>query len=105
VSRYEVSADCVSPDTLIRRELFFPGWQAKAGDTELPIVSHANLLQAVALSAGHHDLKFRYQPPGIVFCYAAFGAGLLALVGQTPVAFVLKRSRSRRRPRTPPTTP
>ena len=97
VSRVEVIADCVSPDTLIRRELFFPGWHAKAGDAEVSIVSHDNLLQAIALSSGHHEVKFYYQPPGIVFCYAAFGAGLLALAGQTPMVAVFKRRLSRQR--------
>ena len=97
VSRNEVGADCVSSDTLIRRELFFPGWRAVAADTSMPIVSHENLLQAVALSAGHHDLKFSYQPPGIAFCYAALGAGLLALGGQRPLAAMFMRFLSRHR--------
>jgi hypothetical protein len=95
VSRDEVRAACASPDMLIRRELFFPGWQARAGDAVLPIVAHDNLFQAVALPPGHYDVRFTYQPPGIAFCYAAFGAGLLVLVGQTPLAGMFKRVVSR----------
>jgi hypothetical protein len=81
VSRTDVSADCSSPDTLIRRELYFPGWHAMAGDRDIPIVAYDKLFQAIAVPAGHTDLRFAYQPPGIIFCYAAFGAGLLALGG------------------------
>jgi hypothetical protein len=91
ISRVEVIADCASPDTLIRRELFFPGWQAMAGDAEIPIASYDNLLQAVALSSGHHVLKFHYQPLGIVFCYAAFATGLLALAVQTLIVALFNR--------------
>jgi hypothetical protein len=96
VSRREVSADCASPDTLIRRELFFPGWHAKSDEAENPIVSHENLFQAVALSSGHHDLKFDYRPPGIIFCYAAFGAGLLILFGQNLLVAMSRMLRHRK---------
>ena len=91
VSRFEVTADCSSADTLIRRELFFPGWHAVASDTEQPISAYDDILEATSLSQGHHSIKFYYQPTGIVFCYLSFGIGTLVLLGQIGAYLVTKR--------------
>jgi hypothetical protein len=76
VSRTEVSANCTTADTLVRRELFFPGWTANAD-----ITPYDTIFQSVKLHQGDQVIHFTYQPPGIVWGYGAMLLGLLALAG------------------------
>ncbi len=74
-----VSATCRTPARLVRRELFFPGWHARANGIDLPITQEGGLFQAVKLSAGSHTVTFTYAPPGIGWAYACVAAGFLWL--------------------------
>lgn len=64
--RRTVAADCRTPATVVRRELFFPGWSATANGRDTPITEHRGLFQAVELPAGRSTLRFDYAPPGVL---------------------------------------
>ncbi len=75
-SRSSVKTSCQTPDTLIRRELFYPGWRATVNGriTELRAVS---IFQALDLPAGQSLVEFQYRPTHLT---SASAAGLLGLV-------------------------
>jgi hypothetical protein len=80
---------CDGSATLVRRELFFPGWTATVGGKETLILEHKGLFQEIALPAGRSDVRFSYAPPHIGWAWlaAALGAGALL----APLASRLRR--------------
>lgn len=79
-SRTEIEANCSTPDTLIRREMFFPGWQARVGGKAAPIVEQDALFQAIPLPSGRSRTVFSYSPPHEIWGWLAAGLALLALL-------------------------
>ncbi len=80
-TRERVTADCSSPSTLLRRELFFPGWTATINGSPTSIMEHRDLFQAIALPKGKSEIVFRYQPPHVIWAWIAMAIalGMLAL--------------------------
>jgi hypothetical protein len=76
----ETTARCKAPATLIRRELFFPGWHAQVNGHPVEIARVAEIFQAVALPAGESRVVYAYWPPRIGFAYGAFFIGLAGLL-------------------------
>jgi hypothetical protein len=62
LNRQDMHTSCISQGTLVRREMYFPGWSVlvngKAKD-----VSRSGLFQIIAIPAGNADIKFSYAPP------------------------------------------
>jgi uncharacterized membrane protein YfhO len=56
-------AHCAKPATLLRRELYYPGWRATIAGTPVPI-TQAGIFQRIQLPAGLSDIGFSYMPPG-----------------------------------------
>jgi hypothetical protein len=77
--RRSVRADCPRATTLLRRELFFPGWTASVNGAEARIEPRDRIFQSVALPAGVSEVRFSYAPPGIGWAWAAMWLGLAAL--------------------------
>lgn len=79
--REHVVADCSASSTLLRRELFYPGWTAKVNGSSTTIAEHRGLFQSIALPAGKSSIVFGYEPPHIVLAWLAmliaFGALLI----------------------------
>jgi hypothetical protein len=86
-SRTRVLADCPSPALLLRRELFFPGWQARINGQRAPILMQGGLFQSLNLPAGRSVITFAYAPPHILWAW------LLALLGV--LAFLIPAFRRR----------
>ena len=80
VSRDAVRLACRNAGQLVRRELFFPGWHARIGDTDAPVEATDTVFQAVAVPQGEHVVAFTYAPPWSGWTAAAFilGAAMLA---------------------------
>ena len=70
---------CDGAATLVRRELFFPGWTATVDGKSAEIAEHGGLFQQIALPAGRSEVRFSYAPPhvGWAWLVAALGAGAL----------------------------
>jgi hypothetical protein len=79
-SRTALTATCNAPATLVRRELFYPGWRAEIGDTAVEITKSGEIMQQIALPAGTSSIRFRYAPPYARLCWALVAIGLLVLL-------------------------
>jgi hypothetical protein len=79
-SRERLFATCDSPATLIRRELFYPGWRASVGGAETEILPYGEIMQQIRLPAGPSRVRFHYAPPYAGLCWAMTAAGLLGLL-------------------------
>jgi uncharacterized membrane protein YfhO len=103
ITRYEadtvtVTASLTSPGLLIVSEIVADGWQAPVDGEEVPILTVHDVLRGVPLTAGDHEITFRYAPPSLRFgLMVSAGAHLalltvLALVGwRTALAFRRRR--------------
>jgi hypothetical protein len=87
--RRAVQADCTVPATLVRRELYFPGWSATVNGRDARIEARHGIFQSVSLPAGLSEVDFRYAPPNIGWAWAAMWLGLAALV--MPSLLLLRR--------------
>jgi len=69
-----VAADCPAPATLLRRELYWPGWEARVNGAPVTL-GQSNIFQTVALPAGHSVTQFSYAPPGASWAWRAAALG------------------------------
>jgi hypothetical protein len=83
--RLVLQLTCAMPSSLLRRELFVPGWRASVNGEETP-VHQADIFQAVDVPAGESVVRFAYTPPGIGWAWAGCAAGVLLLFGGTMAA-------------------
>ena len=79
-TREAVRTTCPAATTLLRRELWFPGWSATVDGAPAPIERDGPLFVRIAVPAGAADIRFRYVPPYATAFTALFAAGLLALL-------------------------
>ena len=81
--RTRVSVRCEGASTLIRRELFHPGWTATVNGRAAEISEHEGLFQALALPAGASEVRFSFAPPHVAWAWlaAAIAAAALATGG------------------------
>ncbi len=61
-TRQSVQANCPGPVTLLRRELFYPGWQASINGAPFAPVSSTSIFQSLHLPPGQSSVEFRYVP-------------------------------------------
>ena len=78
--RASASIECEGAATLLRRELFFPGWSATVNGRQAAIAEHRGVFQAIELPAGRSDVRFRYAPPYIAWAWLAALIGLAVLL-------------------------
>ena len=78
--RERVRTSCPRAFTLVRRELFMPGWKAFADGETLRVEKGGELFQAVEVPAGTHVVRYRYAPPYFGAMLLAFASGVLVLV-------------------------
>lgn len=74
--RFEVELD--GPGYLVTRDSHARGWTATVDGRAAPVLRANGRHRAVLLGAGRHDVRFRYDPPGLRAGLWAMGAGLLA---------------------------
>jgi hypothetical protein len=89
LERRKVKVDCREATTLVRRELYFPGWTATVNGVAAPITARDEIFQAVQLPKGASEVRFRYAPPHIGWAWAAMWLGLASLVA--PSLLFLRR--------------
>ncbi len=72
-----VTISCDRPVTLIRRQLYMPGWQASVDGRSTQVVAHGKLFQAVRVPKGRSVVTFTFEPPHILLAWLAFIIGLM----------------------------
>ncbi len=77
ISRQALHSSCSAQGSVIRREMYFPGWSATVNGTAAE-VSRSGLFQSIAVPEGDADIIFSYAPPHVRFAFVV--AMLAALV-------------------------
>ncbi len=86
-TRESVQLNCPGPATLLRRELFYPGWQASVNNAPFVPVAQSSVFQSLKVPAGQSSVRFRYLPTHSGWTFIA------ALVGFATIVFTgLRRS-------------
>jgi hypothetical protein len=85
---------------LVLADTYYPGWKARAGDREVPVLEVFGALRGVVLDQGDHTVEFVFRPASVYLGFAFFGAGLLLTL-----LLALQRSRRSARGVTPHATP
>jgi len=90
-SRLALTLECPVATTLTRKEMHYPGWQARIDGQDTPITVHDGLFQSVQVPKGAHQIAFSYTPSHRPWWLGGFLAGAAILL------FNLWREFSRRR--------
>ncbi|MHB1641204.1 MAG: YfhO family protein [Acidithiobacillus sp.] len=90
-TRDAVVAQCSTPSTLLRRELYMPGWSATVNGSSLAVSAHEEIFQTIPLGAGKNVVHFQFAPPYVDYAWIAFLFGLTGLIWQSYRAFFLSR--------------
>lgn len=72
---------CSGPATLVRSEIYLPGWSATVNGHAARVRAYRRLLTSVQIGGGRSIVRFSYTPPGIPLALAGFAVGLLLLAG------------------------
>ncbi|WP_417383771.1 YfhO family protein [Gimesia sp.] len=59
-----INASLTAPGYLVLSDIYYPGWTARIGDQEMPVLQADYALRAIPLPAGEHRLELSYTPPG-----------------------------------------
>jgi hypothetical protein len=73
-----VDAQCPARCLLVLSDLHFPGWRAEVDGETQEILRANGLYRGVVLSAGMHEVAFRFEPRWVPWGLAGLGIGLLA---------------------------
>lgn len=82
MQRENLTAECAAPATLIRRELFMPGWRVTVNGTAVAAVQQSGIFQSTALPVGRSHVQYRFTPPYVEFGWAASIVGIAGLAWQ-----------------------
>jgi hypothetical protein len=90
LNEIRVDAKLRSPAILVLSEVFYPRWKVYVDGKEDKVLKADYLLRAVALTAGDHDIVFRYDAAllrrGLTVSVATFAAVLLVLAASSGLA-------------------
>ena len=70
---------CTHSATIVRRELYMPGWTVKDNGRMQSVVPDHAIFQKIEVTAGVHHVVFRFTPPYMRFGWLAFFCGLVGL--------------------------
>jgi len=91
--RERVTLDCPAPATLLRRELFMPGWHATINNRPAAVLQADDVFQSVAVPAGRSVVRFGFTPPFMALGWVAMVMGLIGLGREGNASFLKKRSK------------
>lgn len=75
-----VVVNCSGSGSVIRRELYMPGWKVNVDGKATKINKYNKLLQSINLTKGTHDLKFNFSPPHIILAWVSFLGGIIIVI-------------------------
>jgi hypothetical protein len=87
---------CNRSTTLVREELFMPGWSATVNGRATVVLKSGGLVQSIRVPGGQSRVVFHYQPPDTDLALWAFLVGLVLLVGGPRLASRIGRAQHRR---------
>jgi uncharacterized membrane protein YfhO len=93
MQREDVTAECASAATLLRRELYMPGWRVTVNGAAAAAVQQNDIFQSAALPMGRSQVRYHFAPPYVDFGWAASIAGMAGLIWQI---VLIGRSRQQR---------
>ncbi|MDA8151234.1 MAG: YfhO family protein [Acidithiobacillus sp.] len=93
-TRETVVAQCHTPSTLLRRELYMPGWSATVNGSNMAVSAHEEIFQTIPLGAGKNMVRFHFAPPYSDYAWVAFLLGLAGLLWQGYQALFIPRFRN-----------
>ncbi len=96
-----VTATCTSPTTLVRHELFSPGWNATVNGFSTAVADRGSLFQVIDLPAGTSTVSFAYAPPHFVAA-TVVSLAVLGLAVADGVLFLAVRRRRLPAPQSDP---
>lgn len=76
-----LTTQCSASSTLVRRELFMPGWTAKVNGKTTLINHSGSLFQEISVPAGKSTISFSFMPQHMQIAIAAAIVGILAMLG------------------------
>ncbi len=82
MQREDVTAECVAPATLLRRELYMLGWRVTANGTTAAAVQQDGIFQSASLPVGRSQVRYHFAPPYMEFGWAASMVGMAGLIWQ-----------------------
>jgi hypothetical protein len=77
LNKAKLTVHCNQPAQLLRRELYSPGWSAKADNLPLAVTRNGPLFQSVKIPHGNYTVYFNYLPPYMFIGLAMFTVGVL----------------------------
>jgi hypothetical protein len=95
-----VTVDAGAPSLVVVRNSYDEGWSATVDGEPAAVLPADGFLQAVAVTAGSHDVRLTYHDPAIGRGLAASAAMWLLLGIAIATAWIVERRRDRRRPST-----
>jgi hypothetical protein len=80
ISRQALHSSCSAQGSVIRREMYFPGWSATVNGTAAE-VSRSGLFQSITVPEGDADIIFSYAPPHVRFAFVVAMLAVLVWLG------------------------
>ena len=80
--RENLTAECVAPASLLRRELYMPGWRVTVNGASPAAVRQESIFQSAALPAGHTQVQYQFIPPYVEFGWTGATVGMAGLIWQ-----------------------
>ncbi len=90
-TRNAVMAQCSTPSTLLRRELYMPGWSATVNGSSVAVSAHEEIFQTIPLGVGRNEVHFQFAPPYVDYAWMVFFLGLVGLLWQSYRTFFRSR--------------
>jgi hypothetical protein len=64
---------------LVLADNYYPGWRARLGDEDVPVLRANHTFRAVAVPAGQHDIELRFRPGRMMVGFWIYLSGILLL--------------------------
>jgi hypothetical protein len=79
-NRSVLSVNCVSEARLVRRELYYPGWNATISGHHSKIEPYDEIFQSVKLPPGKYKITFTYTPTHSLIMFGLFFVGVFWII-------------------------
>jgi uncharacterized membrane protein YfhO len=91
-TRYRMTVRRSNPGWLVISQARYPGWKARIGGREVPLLRANYAFNAITLPEGTSEIEFAYEPTS--FRLGLWISGLAALVGAALLALRMRRNPS-----------